>query len=309
MSHPDEGVLHELLDGELAPEARAEVERHLAGCEGCRARLADARGERTEADAIVARLPLEPPLAERSLRPVVPPAPRRGLEYRWLGLAASALLVVTLGYAALRPRFTAPAPAPGSVATADKVSAPAAPAAEPAAPADVPAPERIARTAEPAQPAASTGAATAVAAADRAPLAQRVPAPAGTLAANEMPEVKRMVADTPPAKDERDQEQIELRDLPTRVPTVAPPAPLPKTRFRLDGLELVRSEPLPGGGTRLHYSVDATPVEFDQVPVGAPTPARDAGRNELRWEQERVQLVLRSALPPDELARLRDRVR
>ena len=32
MSHPDEGVLQELLDGELAPADAAAVRAHLAGC-------------------------------------------------------------------------------------------------------------------------------------------------------------------------------------------------------------------------------------------------------------------------------------
>ncbi|MEJ2216689.1 MAG: zf-HC2 domain-containing protein [Gemmatimonadota bacterium] len=56
MSHVDDGLLHAYLDGALHAEDPAEaerVERHLAVCDDCRARLEAARGLRAEADALL----------------------------------------------------------------------------------------------------------------------------------------------------------------------------------------------------------------------------------------------------------------
>ena len=41
--HPDESILNECLDGELAPEQRAALEAHLESCPGCQERLAQMR--------------------------------------------------------------------------------------------------------------------------------------------------------------------------------------------------------------------------------------------------------------------------
>jgi len=41
MSHPDEGILQELLDGELPPSDAAAVRAHLAGCVPCAVLLRD----------------------------------------------------------------------------------------------------------------------------------------------------------------------------------------------------------------------------------------------------------------------------
>lgn len=89
MSHPDEGVLQELLDGELAPAEAAVIRIHLAGCASCAAALQELEVMQAEADAIVARLPLDPPLEQLALRA---PASRR-VNLRMLGLAASVVLV------------------------------------------------------------------------------------------------------------------------------------------------------------------------------------------------------------------------
>ena len=43
MSHVDDGTLHAYLDGELTPVEVGQLESHLAGCAGCRARLDEAR--------------------------------------------------------------------------------------------------------------------------------------------------------------------------------------------------------------------------------------------------------------------------
>jgi Putative zinc-finger len=44
MPHLDEGTIHAWLDGALPDEERANVERHVAGCESCAAGVAEARG-------------------------------------------------------------------------------------------------------------------------------------------------------------------------------------------------------------------------------------------------------------------------
>ncbi len=66
MSHPDEGVLQELLDGELAQADAAVIRVHLAGCASCAAALQELEAMQAQADAIVARLPLDPPLVNPS---------------------------------------------------------------------------------------------------------------------------------------------------------------------------------------------------------------------------------------------------
>ena len=99
MSHPDEGILQELLDGELPPADAAAVRAHLAGCIPCAVILRDLGATQAEADAIVARLPLEPPLA----KPATRGRPRRTINLRLIGLAASAVLVAGTSWMLLRP--------------------------------------------------------------------------------------------------------------------------------------------------------------------------------------------------------------
>ena len=98
MSHPDEGVLQELLDGELPPADAATVRAHLAGCVPCAVILRDLAGTQSEADAIVARLPLDPPLVRRGARA----SARRPISLRVIGLAASAVLVAGTSWMLLR---------------------------------------------------------------------------------------------------------------------------------------------------------------------------------------------------------------
>jgi hypothetical protein len=98
MSHPDEGVLQELLDGELLPADAAAVRAHLAGCVPCAVILRDLGATQAEADAIVARLPLDPPL----VRPATRARPRRPMNLRAIGLAASVVLVAGTSWMLLR---------------------------------------------------------------------------------------------------------------------------------------------------------------------------------------------------------------
>ena len=153
MSHPDDGVLQELLDGELAPADEAVVRAHIAGCAPCTTALAELKAIQAEADTIVSRLPLDPPLPARQVRSARPP--RRDL--RMLGLAASAVLVAGTSWllfrspnAALRPEaadtasgIALPLPAQEREEVGAATRAPAAPAA----PADVAPPRPLGKTA------------------------------------------------------------------------------------------------------------------------------------------------------------------
>jgi anti-sigma factor RsiW len=288
MSHPDDGQLHALVDGELTPVEAAELEAHLRTCDACRARLGEARALLGESDGIVARLDLEPRRAPKAARG------RTGPDYRVLGLAASALLVVTVGFLVLRPRRDV-APTVTAIPSADSVARAAEPEAAAAAP--VAEDHTALRRQEPAKSVESR---------DEAKAERAEPTVAGGQLANRAPAV---VADTPPS---RAAEGVALNDLPPWKPKVAVPATVPAAaRFRLDGLDVVSSRPLPGGGIRLVYSVNGTPVEFDQVPKAAAgaQPAREAGVNELSWSRDDFRLTLRSALAVGELERLRQQVR
>lgn len=91
MSHLDEGVLQEWLDGELAGDALASAEAHVAGCPACHALLDEMRVTMQAADGLVARLEYEArPRAAR-------PARRRIPSMRQMGIAAGLLVAVTAG--------------------------------------------------------------------------------------------------------------------------------------------------------------------------------------------------------------------
>lgn len=108
MSHPDEGVLQEFLDGELAPEAGRGVEAHAAECATCRARLEAMRATMLEADGLVGRLQLEPTRREgwqAGSGRTDGTARRFRLSMGQLGLAAGLLVAVTAGmFVTMYPR-------------------------------------------------------------------------------------------------------------------------------------------------------------------------------------------------------------
>jgi anti-sigma factor RsiW len=89
MSHVDEGVLHAFLDGELPAAERAELERHLADCAACQARLDEERALARRAGELLG-------LAQ-------PPAVVRRKRAWWrvrtpVAWAASIILALALGY-------------------------------------------------------------------------------------------------------------------------------------------------------------------------------------------------------------------
>ena len=167
MQHVDEGLLHARLDGQLAalgPGQEAEVERHLAECAECRARLEEARALRDRADALLRGdvLSVEiPPFETLAVRAgVAPRRRRRGPPLAW---AASIVLAVGAGWLARSAlqgrgpaeepsaRTVASAPAPEAVASAPSGSAPVA--AEPAPITSVPAGAQRVASASPSPPA------------------------------------------------------------------------------------------------------------------------------------------------------------
>ncbi len=147
-----EARLNDLLDGELSPAERAEAERHLEGCAGCREELAALRslGERT------ASLPrdLEPPAdlwpeirralpARRpgTIRPV-PGFPSWILGWGGLVPAAASVVLVIVLAVALTTTLRRGEVAPGGSGSIAPAPAPVVPAA--AAPAGAPERESLA---------------------------------------------------------------------------------------------------------------------------------------------------------------------
>jgi len=116
MSHPDEGLIHAWLDGELDPAEAARVEdlvRHDPAWAGA---AAEARGLIAATSRIVASLDNVP-------ANVVPAARGRASRRpaQWWALSAAAVLVVVVGSAVVLRR-AGPSPARGDVASIDSAT-------------------------------------------------------------------------------------------------------------------------------------------------------------------------------------------
>ena len=308
MSHPDDGQLHALVDGELSAAEAAELEAHFQTCAECRHRMDEARALLGVSDRIVSALDLPP-------RAVAPGARRPRFDPRLLGLAASAMLVVTVGWLVLgRSPDVAGMRADSEATPVIEPTVGAAPSRD-AGPAAKD--ERVAQAppaiAAPAPHGANEPSRRA-GAANEAPREERKTEMTresdGRIAASaEALQKQAMRADTPP---QGAAQGTPLNDLPPWKAKVAAPAAAPpaETRFRLEGLDVVSHAVLPGGGTRLVYSVNGTPVEFDQVPASAPaTPSAGGDAHELTWSRDDLRLTLRSRLAASELEKLRQLVR
>jgi anti-sigma factor RsiW len=137
--HPAFDQLSELADGDLALEAVASIERHLAQCAACRAELAGLRAVIERAGTLPASIepPAEAWIALRHrLRRHSRSAPRRSYWIREWGLRAAAAVVLVVGSSALTVLVLR------SRVPAHVASAPATTAAAPAVPAAVRAVER-----------------------------------------------------------------------------------------------------------------------------------------------------------------------
>ena len=97
MQHLDDGVIQEMIDGEIASRDLPPLQAHLASCDACRARLEAARMAASEADELLLMLDeVEPsaPVASPVVVPITRPHWSRNLAW-----AASLMLAVGLGYA------------------------------------------------------------------------------------------------------------------------------------------------------------------------------------------------------------------
>ena len=104
MSHPDDGTIQMLLDGELDPGEQARIEAHVQACASCAARLAEGRAFLVEADRLVEVLAVpEEPARRRG-------SPTRRSVFRTLAWAASIVMAVGIGYWGRGPGAVASAP-------------------------------------------------------------------------------------------------------------------------------------------------------------------------------------------------------
>jgi len=96
MPHLDDGVLHAMVDGEIPSAELVAVQAHLAGCDSCRARLAEARAFAAEAVMLVEQV--EPPGTGRQDGKTAGRQDGGLGPWRRLAWAASVVLAVGLGY-------------------------------------------------------------------------------------------------------------------------------------------------------------------------------------------------------------------
>ena len=133
MQHPDEGVIHTWLDGELPAEKAAALEAHIAECADCAALVAEARGLIAASSRIVSALDIVP-------GDVIPAAiPRKRPWYANTQLRAAAAVVIVAGASLIVMREER---APEMKTVMDRAvsadSSPATASAEAAAPAEPP---------------------------------------------------------------------------------------------------------------------------------------------------------------------------
>lgn len=141
MSRPDEGLIHQWLDGECTPDEAARIERLVATDAEWAAAVAEARGLIAASSRILGALDAMPhamPQGSTAAPPDVPrvgasapQTPRRLRLPAWAGIAAGLVLVVGTAYV-LREQSTAPFQ-PAATSASTPAAIPAAPAVAPAA--------------------------------------------------------------------------------------------------------------------------------------------------------------------------------
>lgn len=105
MQHPDEGLIHTWLDGELSADEAAKLGDHVAGCAQCAAVVAEARGLIAASSRIVSSLDIIP----AGVIPVAPVAqPARWSWYATTQFRAAAALLVVAGASMLLTRRDRP---------------------------------------------------------------------------------------------------------------------------------------------------------------------------------------------------------
>lgn len=141
MSRPDEGLIHQWLDGECTPEDAARIERLVATDAEWAAAVAEARGLIAASSRILGALDAVPramPEGSTAAPPNVPrvgasatPTHRRLRMPAWVGIAAGLALVAGTAYV-LREQSMAPFQPPARAASAPAAT-PSAPEVAPAA--------------------------------------------------------------------------------------------------------------------------------------------------------------------------------
>ena len=141
-SHLEEGVLQELLDGEIPSSELAPIQAHLAHCAECRARLDEARALGAEADRLIETIDLaEAPLRVGSR--AQPPRPR--VWIRNAAWAATVVIAAGTGYLARStdsPKEQLPVPPAEEAKTAPAAASPRADTTPPALDQPTPVPVR-----------------------------------------------------------------------------------------------------------------------------------------------------------------------
>jgi hypothetical protein len=254
--HADEGTLHELIDGSLPPAERRRMEEHLARCEGCRARLAEARDLVRLTAGLVEALDLVAP--DRG----VPRPTRRRIHPRVAGWAASIVAAIGIGFAA-RPLLQGRAPANAPQHAGQVMPSAAAPAAAAAPNRD----RRMARN----EPAAKTAAAL-----DAAVPASALQPPSAPLRNDAVAGAAPSAPMAPPTL---------LRTHPEAA--VALDAPLPGRSTRITLEEAVHQL---GGSIRLIDGLE--PLSVERTP-GASMPGGDPSRDAVtvRYQDPRFGIV------------------
>lgn len=302
--HLDDGLIHELVDGEIDSTRLGAIQAHLSECERCRSRLDQARDAAGLADSLLEML--DPEEAAGTDPEVIPISPRvRPHWSRNLAWAASLILAAGLGYVG-RGEFLPPQPqatestAPdGATVPADVIrdeSAQPAPEEETPAVAATPPAEVRQRVVEPGPPP------TATAMTDRVPIenpeAERRDQPsramemAGRGFEDAAVSTRGARAAAPQAlaagaAAKADQRSSTVVDLPTAMVTLGGSIRL------IDGMVPERLEQLGDTVAVIYRAMDLT-LRLRQYPIGT----------DLSWSLEAP-----AEFPADSLAALRARVK
>ena len=149
MQHPDEGLIHTWLDGELSADEASSLEAHVAECPECSAKVAEARGLVAASSRIVSSLDLVP----SGVIPATGPKQRPWYASSQLRAAAAVVIVAGASFLVMQNRdkgamdrimstptqASSPEVATGATGAARDLSSEPKPAADVAAAASAPA--------------------------------------------------------------------------------------------------------------------------------------------------------------------------
>jgi len=303
MSHADDGLLHEYLDGALAAAERERVAAHLAGCGECRTRLAEARALAARAGELLARAaPPDREAPEYALLRRQAARPKRWrLPVTW---AASVAAAFAIGWYLQGQREASHAldgvagPTTIADATAPAPALPPAPVAQ-SAPTRAATPQRAAA---PAAPRAATNATPA------APMAvaalDRKAASSGAMAPAEPAPARRDRAEEAPF------DTAAARSLLGRAPAMLPDRPV-LTMARVSGEgengDVVVIEQEVEAGTIIRLYERRAPANAEPPAVAAAKAVRTSERLARYVGALRVEIA--GPLPADSLSNLLDLVR